>query len=104
MEKYTKFCRFENGEHWIINTDKIDELKKDVTEMLNAYDKSYRSYNDRAKLLELDTIDESWANEPIFPINVMPGKPTESLVSEQYLSGDDNSTASGSTEHILPKQ
>lgn len=104
LEKYTKFCRFENGEHWIINTDKIDELKKDVTEMLNAYDKSYRSYNDRAKLLELDTIDESWANEPIFPINVMPGKPAESLVSEQYLPSDDNSTATGSKERIPSKQ
>lgn len=76
LQKYTAFCGFDKGERFIINTDRIEELKVSVFDMLNAYDKAFRSYNDRAELLELPKIDEPWADEPIFPINVIPGNPT----------------------------
>jgi HK97 family phage portal protein len=82
LEKFTKYCRFENGEKWIVNTDKIEALKANSMDVLNAYDRAYRSYNDRADLLGLSRIDEDWADQPIFPMSIMFGNPMTEIPEE----------------------
>ena len=44
LEKYTKFCRFENGEHWIINTDKIENKKSSVDELIDLMGENIIEY------------------------------------------------------------
>ena len=82
LEKFTKYCHFENGERWIVNVDKIEALKDNPMEVLNAYDRAYRSYNDRADLLGLSRIDEEWADQPIFPMSIMFGNPMTDIPEE----------------------
>lgn len=82
LEKFTKYCRFEKGEKWIVNTDKIEALKERPIDTLAAYDRAYRSYNDRADLLGLARIEEEWADQPIFPMNIMFGNPMTEIPAE----------------------
>lgn len=82
LEKFNKYCHFEKGEKWIVNTDKIEALKERPIDTLTAYDRAYRSYNDRADLLGLSRIDEDWADQPIFPMNIMFGNPMTEIPAE----------------------
>jgi phage portal protein BeeE len=59
--------------HFIINTDKIDVLKENATEMLQAYNLAGASLNEKRDLLGLAQIEEDYANEPMIPLGTQFG-------------------------------
>jgi HK97 family phage portal protein len=62
--------------HFIINTDKIDVLKENATEMLQAYNLAGASLNEKRDLLGLAQIEEDYANEPMIPLGTQFGDVT----------------------------
>jgi HK97 family phage portal protein len=59
--------------HFIINTDKVDVLKSNPTEMLQAYNLAGATLNEKRDLLGLAEIDEDYANEPMIPLGTQFG-------------------------------
>lgn len=59
--------------HFIINTDKVDVLKSNPTEMLQAYNLAGASLNEKRDLLGLAEIEEDYANEPMIPLGTQFG-------------------------------
>jgi phage portal protein BeeE len=59
--------------HFIINTDKVDVLKSNTTEMLQAYNLAGATLNEKRDLLGLAEIDEDYANEPMIPLGTQFG-------------------------------
>ena len=59
--------------HFIINTDKVDVLKSNPVEMLQAYNLAGATLNEKRDLLGLAEIDEDYANEPMIPLGTQLG-------------------------------
>lgn len=62
--------------HFIINTDKVDVLKENPTDMLNAYSLAGATLNEKRDLLGLAEIEEDYANEPMIPLGTQFGDVT----------------------------
>ncbi len=59
--------------HLIINTDKVDVLKDNATDMLNAYNLAGATLNEKRELLGLAEIEKDYANEPMIPLGTQFG-------------------------------
>lgn len=69
----------DKGTRFILNTDKIEVLRKDATEMLNALTLMNASINEKREFMGYEEIKDDYANKPMIPINYMFGDFTEDV-------------------------
>lgn len=70
------------GYRLTVNTDKIDVLKKDSTDILNNMNLAYCTLNERREAIGYEPIDEEYANKPIIPMGVQFGEGIEYDIDE----------------------
>ena len=70
---------FEKGMKFSLNTDKIEVLRKDATEMLNTLTLMNASINEKREFMGYEAVPDEYANKPMIPINYMFGDFTEDI-------------------------
>lgn len=74
LEDFTSFCKLKD-EKFILNTDKIEILKKSALDQMSVYDKAYMSINERREYLGFPRIEQPYADLPVIPMGVSLGDP-----------------------------
>lgn len=74
LEDFTSFCKLKD-EKFILNTDKIEILKKSPLDQMSVYDKAFMSINERREYLGFPKINEPYADLPVIPMGVSLGDP-----------------------------
>ena len=87
LEDFTSFCKLKD-EKFILNTDKIEILKKSALDQMSVYDKAYMSINERREYLGFPKIKESYADLPVIPMGVSLGDPNAFDFNEGQVSGE----------------
>lgn len=87
LEDFTSFCKLKD-EKFILNTDKIEILKKSPLDQMSVYDKAYMSINERREYLGFPKIKEPYADLPVIPMGVSLGDPNAFDFNEGQVSGE----------------
>ena len=74
LEDYTAFCGLKD-ERFVLNTDKIEILKKNAIDQMNVFDKAFVSINERRDYLGYEKINAPYADLPVIPMGVSLGDP-----------------------------
>lgn len=67
---FNNFCGFTKGEHFILNTDKVEILRDSSTEMMNTYNAANMSINERRGLLGFEPLAVPYADLPMIPLGM----------------------------------
>lgn len=74
---------FKSGKlKFILNTDKVEILRDNINDMINAYTSANASINEKRDLLGLSRIEEDYADKPIVNLGVTFGDPYQIDVNE----------------------
>lgn len=83
LQDYSKFLKLEKeGLKWKLNTDKIEVLRENINDTLDAYTKMNASLNEKRELMGFPEIEEEYANKPMIPLGISFGEATFTDINE----------------------
>lgn len=75
LEDYTAFCKLENGQKYVINTDKIEILKATPTEVMGNLTAMGATINERREFMGYEARTEPYCDLPMVPMGNSIGDP-----------------------------